>query len=498
MILLKGGTVWRSGVWTETNVLVKGDRIAAIGDPEAERDALASGGIDILECAGKLVIPGLINAHSHSYTGLLKGTVDTVPLDIYMLYAIAGGSERSERAIYLSTKIDALQMVRNGITSVVDHFSQRPRQEVPGIAAAVKAYRETGVRVRIAPMFSDRSYFETVPLLPGELPDELKGPPPENSQTPREYLEVCERCVRDLQDDRMVRFTIGTDGPQRCSPELLDGTADLEGRLKIGWHTHLLESKSQAITSRDFFGRTLVDHLDSLGMINERTVLVHAVWLTPLDIDIVRARNATIVHCPNSNIHLGSGIAPVAAYRAAGVPVAVATDGGNTGSLSLLDNLRSAARLSRIASGATDEWLSADDVLQMGYDGGARAMGLERQVGAIEPGAFADIVVVSRDAEYWHPPYDPATQLVYYANSSDVDSVIVNGDVVLRSGTLSGCDEHDLRGELADIAARLRRDNANRFERARAQERIFAGMYARVTAERVGISRLIESGGSQS
>lgn len=468
--------------WTTDNIFLDEGRIKAIGADCSNYTA-----DETINCTGKAIIPGLINAHAHSYTGYLKGTIDNVPLDIYMLYAIAGGSFRNEREIYICSLVEALQMLKRGTTSVIDHFSQRPSISLMGLDADAAAFKKLGLRTRIATMFADKGFFDTLPLEPGELPGNLLPKSNGKAMSIDEYLTEVEKAYLKYRDDALVDIILGTDGPQRCSDELLLKHAELENKYKMGWETHILEAKTQAIVSNRFYRKGLIEHMDELGVLNERTALVHHVWVSDAELDCVKRANATVVHCPSSNLHLGSGIAPVDLYKKRGIDVALGSDGGNCGNLSMFDQIKLTALLHNVSNVDYEEWFSASDALMMDYRGGAKLFG--KKIGCIELGACADICIIDTDNILWQPVNDMTRQLVYYENGANVDTVIVNGCKVLENGKSLFVDEAELICEANELCAKLRRDCADAMKLVEKQIPYMRRMYLREMQRNIGFTR---------
>lgn len=470
--------------WAEDDIYIEGEHIKAIGSAAAEYTP-----DETIDCAGKAVIPGLINSHAHSYTGYLKGTIDNVPLDIYMLYAIAGGSFRSEREIYVCSLVEGLQMLKRGTTSVIDHFSQRPSISLSGLDADADAFKKLGMRARIATMFADKGFFDTLPLKDGELPRELLPKGGGKPQSIDEYIAEVEKAYLKYSGDEFIDIILGTDGPQRCSDELLLKHAELERKYKMGWETHILEAKTQAIVSRSFYGKGLIEHMDELGVLNERTALVHHVWVSDAELECVKRANATVVHCPSSNLHLGSGVAPVDLYRKRGIDVALGSDGGNCGSLSMFDQIKLTALLHDVSHADYEQWFSASDALEMDYRGGAKLFG--RNIGRIEAGACADIAIIDIDNILWQPVNDMTRQLVYYENGSNVDTVIVGGRKVLEHGKSLFVDEGELIAEAKELCEKLRKDCAGAMALVEKQIPYMRAMYLREIRRDIGFNRFI-------
>lgn len=487
-ILLKNATYLKPDLqsWSEGDITVTGSQIAALGtaDPDIAWE-------EVIDCKGKVVIPGLINSHAHSYTGYLKGTIDNVPLDIYMLYAIAGGSFRTPREIFVSSALEALSMLKRGTTAVVDHFSQRPMLSIEGLDATVSAFQAVGMRARIATMFADKGFFETLPMAPGELPAQVLPKGGGKGQSVEEYISLVEQAFLKYEKDPLIQIMLGTDGPQRCSDELLLKTGELEQKYSMGWQTHILEAKTQAIVSHRFYGKGLIEHMDELGVLNERTALVHHVWVSDRELELVARHGSTVVHCPSSNLHLGSGVAPVDRYRAMGIPVALGSDGANCGSSGMLEQVKLAALLHNVAQPDYERWFSADQALALDYQGGA---GIFRQnIGCLTPGAQADLVIIDIDNIFWQPANDLTRQLVYYENGSNVDTVLIAGRPVLRNGVSPLLNEADLIAEGKELCEKLRRDCVDSMALVEKQIPYLRKMYLREIGQDIGFNRFIRN-----
>lgn len=451
--LIQGGLILSQEFdrFVPKDILVADDRIERV----VERETVGSDEVDaVIDAGGRLVIPGLINAHGHSYAGLLKGSIGEIPLDIYMLYAIAGGSARSTRAIYVSAMIDAVQMLKNGVTSFIDHFSQRPIQKPEGIDAVVQAFSDSGMRARVAPMYSDKPYAETVPFRESVRPRGKGGPP---AQSPEEFMRVCDEAIgRWNKEGSRVGIMLGTDGPQRCTDELLKLTGELEEQHRCGWQTHVLEAKTQAVMSRRLYGKGLVEHMaDDLGVLNDRVSMVHGVWLSEREIELTAEHGANVVHCPRSNLYLGSGVAPVLSYLDAGVPVALGTDGGNLGALDMFEVMRDGILIHRLGETDYERWPSPQSGLSMTYAGGAKAMQAGGNIGVLTAGAKADITILNTEASIWHPVKNLVRQMVYYENGNSVDTVLVDGNTLVKDGHVVDLDERALMEEAEEIAGEL-------------------------------------------
>ena len=440
----KNRRIDRGEIW------VRGGKIVALGNDGAWTPPDADAPVDTIDAVGRIVMPGLINAHAHSYSALLKGTVDTQPLDIYMLHVIANSSNRSTREVYVSTMIDCITMLRSGVTSVIDHFSQRPEMSVEAMISALRGYDDSGMRAVIAPMFGDLPYAETVPLgraAAGSSP-ESGGP------DPARYFAVLDEML-DLMPGFGDRFGLlmGVDGPQRCSPRLMEMTGDFARRRGIGLHTHLLETKTQArMAPTGGFVRRMVD----LGMLNEKSSLVHFVWCSDEDVAAASDAGVTVVHAATSNLHLGSGIPPLHKLIEAGIPVAFGTDGSNCGAPNMFEKLRMAATLARVTEPDFERWFSASEMFRMSMTAGARALDREGEIGILAVDARADILVLDPGRHIHRPMGDVWNHMLYYENGSSVEHVLVDGRRVIGDGRVLLFNEEAILAEGEELVAKAR------------------------------------------
>jgi cytosine/adenosine deaminase-related metal-dependent hydrolase len=438
---------------------VEGGCVAAIGPagsltagPEAES----------IDAAGHIVIPGLIDAHTHSYTSLLHGTVAGEPLDLFVLGAMAHRAPADPRSAYVAAQLHALDLLRHGITAHVDHFRHGALPTLAAVEAAFAAYRDIGIRATVAPMYEDLVYLDSLPIDRAALPEavarrwaEMRKPPPEA------YFELLEALLPWRGAHGRLDLLMGVDGPQRCTPRLLDMAGVFGERHGIGLHTHLLEAKTQLMMAPVEHGCSLVRVLDRFGLVNPRSSLAHFVWCTDDDIEIAAARGAHVVHNPLSNLLLGSGLQPTARLLRAGINVALGTDSDSGNGVSLLEQARFAALLSRISEVDDRRWLGAADTFRLATTGGAALFGMAGALGAVAVGARADLVLIDACGLDYRPMGDVFNHLVMYESGANVRTVLVEGEVVLRDGRATRIDEAALLEEAeswATVAAAASRE----------------------------------------
>ena len=408
-------------------VLVRGERIEAV-ESGAPPDALLAQADEVIDAAGKAVIPGLVNAHTHLFQCFLRGLADDRPLLQWLAEATwPGGLAMTEHDFYLAALLGFVENLKCGATSVLDqdYVQTSPRN----MDAVAEAAQRSGARVLLARGVGDREPYFAKFLEPAEV-----------------IMAETGRLIRrwNTGATSRVRVEFGPMIPWGCRVETLREIRRLAHEWDVGVHIHVSESRDEVQMSLDEFGLPPVRWLDEIGALDERWQLVHCVWLTPEEMDIVAGRGSLIVHCPVSNMYLASGIAPVGEWRRRGIPVALASDGpGSNNSQDMMEVLKTTACLQKVGS-MDAQALLPGDVLEMALAGGARAMRLDGQIGRLAPGALADIVVVNLARPHIAPVHSAASALVYNANGNDVDTVIVGGEVLVRDGKLTQIDEAKL------------------------------------------------------
>ena len=492
--VIRGGTVLP---FDRTNRVVENGEVWFEG-PEI-RAVCEAGGFEappgaevaVIEAAGRIVMPGLINAHSHSYSALLKGTVDATPLDLYMIRAIAGGSDRTPREVFVSAQVDCITLLKSGVTSVIDHYSERLQTTAEGLEAVAAGYREAGLRARIAPMFADLPYLDTVPIdasrLPGEIREFYEGMGRPDAEA---YFATLDAALDTLDTaSGRLGLLMGVDGPQRCSDALIEMTADAKRRNGLGLHTHMLEAKTQAAMRDPAEG--FVARLARLGIVDGKSSFAHFVWSADDDIAAAREAGLTVIHPAPSNMMLGSGVCPMLRLVETGIPVAFGSDGTNCSPAALLETIRVAAYLSRVTEPDPDKWIDAPGMLALSMEGGARAMGEPGRIGTLAPGARADILVIDT-RNHWHMPMgDPWRHVLFYEQGAGTEHVWIDGRQVVRDGEVLTVDEDAILAEASEIAARFAERMGGREDFIDAHHAPFRGMLLDTHTRDIGIERLV-------
>ena len=447
---------WDDVVHDRANVVVSGGEISAIG-PDT---GLEEGRFDrVIEGRGRLLAPGFVNAHTHSPANLIQGTGDRLSHPAFMWMNQAYTAHRTSREVYVSAMLGCIQMLLSGTTAVLDHF---PGQActMEDVDAVMEAYRDSGMRAVLGLRFYDAAFADILPdddAIPREVAAEIEALDPLKPVPLEEVRALTVGAVQRWHgfDGRLAVFPAPSN-PERCSDAALVMCGELAERYDLGIHTHLLESRVQAEIAQRKYGCTMVEHLDRLGLLDRRLSLAHSIWLDDDDIGRLADGGSVVVHNPESNLKIGAGTAPIPAMMAKGVKIALGTDGAGTNdNLIMHEALRLVAILHRPALPERRRWPGADDVLRMATAGGAAAILQSGTVGSIEVGKRADLVLYRLDAPWWVPVNDPSSQMVFAENGSSVETVLVDGRVVVEDGRIVAFDAESILEEAAPMMSRI-------------------------------------------
>jgi cytosine/adenosine deaminase-related metal-dependent hydrolase len=463
-LVVRGGAVLTAdGRLNQVDLLIADGRIAEIGD-----GLKAPSEVEVLDARGMIVFPGLINAHYHSGENFNPGLYENLPLDLWFVHShqVTREGPPSSDAIYARTMLGAVLMLRSGATACVDFLYEAPEITLETLEPVVRAYRDVGMRATILLGVADKPFANSLPLDDAERAVAREAPPPT-----REGIMSLARAAVDRwhEPGGLIGIGLGPSAPQRCTPELLDETLALARERDLVWQTHVLETKSQAYASRQWYGHSFVEWMAGRGLLAQAATLVHTVWLSDRDIELMRAAGSTAVHCLLSNLRLGDGIARLPALRRAGVRVALGTDGrGCDETLDMLELTKMTASVHKVRGGDWRDWPTAREALEMSTSAASVCTGHGESLGRIERGARADLVMLPRDGLAFTPLHDPVRQLVYGAPSRDVRTVVVDGRVVVRDGEVLGIDLEDMlasaRKHTAEVLGGKRRADADEIE----------------------------------
>jgi guanine deaminase len=403
-------------------------------------------------------VPGYVNGHQHSHELLHRGRSEKIPLEEWMTSVRPARSlPLTERDIYTRTLAVAAEALRSGTTTICDDVGIDPFRQPEHLRAVANAYQDAGIRAFVGPTLFDVPFARAVPFAIEELPqaavalfEEAATAAPQRAALLAAFVAFAKKWA-----GRRVQAIAAPSAPQRCSPDLLRAIRALGDSLELPVIMHLLETRVQAVGAAISKEGGWVAELDRLGFLKPKTSLIHGVWLSALDVDLIARSGTSVQHNPLSNLKLGSGVAHVRKLLDAGVNVSLGSDGcGSIETLSLQPNVAAAALLSTLR-GEPESWLSAAEAFRAATIGGAVALGIEHEIGSIAPGYRADLVLYRLDRPPLTPLNDPLRQLVFGDAGAAVASVIVDGRLVFHDGRLLTIDEDRLDAELQEMHARM-------------------------------------------
>jgi 5-methylthioadenosine/S-adenosylhomocysteine deaminase len=422
-LLITGGTIVTMDpgrrILEDGFLAVRGDQIVAVGSGSAAGLTFAPKGMIVkqkIDARGKLILPGFINGHTHVPMTLLRGLKDDVTLEEWLAKFIfpAEAKNVNEEFVRWGTRLAAAEQIRGGVTTFADMYYFED-----AIAEETKAAGMRGV------------LGETI----------LDFPAPDNKNNAA-MLEYTEKFLKRWQGDPLIHAAVAPHSMYTCSQKTLQDSAALARKYSAPILIHVGETKKELNDSREKNGTTPVQYLDKLGILGPDVLAAHCIFVDETDRKILAQRQVGCVHNPSSNMMLASGVAPVIEERAAGVAVGLGTDGpaGSNNDLDLMEEMDLAAKLQKVIK-MDPRALGAKTVVEMATIEGARALHMEKEIGSLEAGKKADLILIGLDAPNAVPMYDVYAQLAYALKGSDVETVIVGGRVVMRDKKLLTVDE---------------------------------------------------------
>jgi len=378
-----------------------------------------------------LLMPGLVNGHTHVPMTLFRGLADDLPLDAWLQQHIWPAEREflSPESIRWGTRLGAAEMVRGGVTTFCDMYFYAEE-----IAAAA---REVGLR--------------------GVVSQGILDFPTPQGLDPEQNVAYAVRLVERWRGDPLIVPAFGPHAPTTVSPPLLQRLHALAERYDVPLVIHLAETRAEGEAIQQKYGTTPVRHLANLGLLDRRLIAAHCVWVDDEEIGLLARHQVGVVHNPRSNLKLADGVAPVPAMLAAGVRLGLGTDGAASNNQIDLFAEIDAATLIHKAVHLDPLAVPAAKALEMATIGGARALGLDHLIGSLEVGKRADVVVIALDEDHLVPLYNPISHLGYAVRSADVRTVIVDGRVVLEDRALLTLDERAVRREVRALASEIAR-----------------------------------------
>jgi 5-methylthioadenosine/S-adenosylhomocysteine deaminase len=422
--IIKNGTIVtlnKSRDIIRGSILIDGNRIVKVAD----NLGMIQGSVEVIDASDQFVIPGLIQAHTHLVQTLLRGEADDLALLDWLKKKVwPFEAAHTEESIVASTKLGVLEMQKNGTTSILDMGTTKHT------SALIDTVARTGIRYWGGKCLMDRK--------------EGSGPLYEKTAL---ALKDTELLIKDWNGKQeLINYVLCPRFAISCSEELLEAVADIQKRLGLLVHVHASENKDEIAQVKKMTGLRNIDYLNHMKLLNHRTAVIHAVHLHAKELDLMAKTKTPMVHCPSSNLKLGSGIAPIEAYRKKKIKTGLGSDGAPCNNMmDMFKEMHLAALLQKPEFGPRA--LPARVALEMATLGGAQVLGREKDLGSIEEGKLADIVTVDRSHPSVYTVADPYSALVYSCTGRDVTNVIINGKLIIRNRVAQLLDEELVKAQ---------------------------------------------------
>ena len=385
---------------------------------------------ETIDARGQMVLPGLINTHTHAPMVMFRGLADDLALMDWLQKYIfpAEAKTVSPQFVRTGTRLAALEMIESGTTTYTDMYYFE--EEI------AKATREAGLR--------------------GVLGETIIQFPVADAKTPAEGLARAEAFIKAFKNDSLIVPAVAPHAMYTNDKTTLVAAAALGRKYDVPVIIHLAETQDEVKIAREQYNATPTGYLESIGFWGPRSIAAHGVWVTDEDIQILKRRQVGVSHNPESNMKLASGAAPVTKYLAAGVALGLGTDGAaSNNDLDMFEAMRQAAFLAKLATHDSTA-VPAQTSLDMATIGGARALGMDAMIGSLEKGKRADLIIVSTTAARQTPMYDPVSHLVYVTRGDDVRTTIVNGKVLMKDRLVRTLNRAAVIAEANKLAERVR------------------------------------------
>ncbi len=418
--------VIRSAVNIDTgkicDVGIRDGKIAEISEK------IDSRGKEEIRAEGKILSPSFANMHTHIPMALMRGIGADLPLMDWLQKVIWPIEKEfvSPEFVRAGAELALLEMIRSGTTLFLDMYFF---EEVVG-----EAVKTAGIR--------------------GGLGFGILDFPTRVAREPMEYIKRAKEFAKSMKEEEMIFPVICPHAVYTCSPNTLSMAKELADELNLYIHIHLSETRQEVERVKEEYGNTPVLHLEKLGFLSPKVICAHMVWLSDEEIQIVKEKGVKSVHCPESNLKLASGIAPVPKYISKGMHVCLGTDGpASNDNLDMLEEVATTAKIHK-GNSLDARAITAETAFRLATEKGFEAVGIKG--GRILEGYVADLILINTDSPHLQPLYDPLSQVVYSAKSSDIDTVICNGKVIMEKGQIKTLDEERILAQSREWSEKIR------------------------------------------
>ena len=401
----------------KTDILIDENKISKIEDKIEDKDA------KVIDAKEMVVMPGLVNTHTHLAMSIFRGYKDDQKLMDWLENAIFPVEDKlSPDDIYWNSFLSCIELIKSGTTTFNDMYFRMDK--------TIQAVEESGLRGVIAWSITDTSIKDKI------------------TRT-REYHE------KYNYPDSRIKIYVSAHAPYSCSPDTMELCVDLAKELETGLHIHLSETLQEEKIIKERYNKTGTEYLNDLHVFDVPVVLAHGIYISDSDLEILKNIKGGISHNPISNCKLSSGICDVTKLRKNNINVGIGTDGiGSTTTLDMFEEMRTAAYLQKINTMEPTS-INAYEILKMATIEGARVLNLDHEIGTVEVGKKADLIFINTNKTHLYPENDLCTNLVYSANGSDVDTVMIDGKIIMQNRKLLDINEKHVKKNIAKVVKRL-------------------------------------------
>ncbi|MCD6352942.1 MAG: amidohydrolase [Proteobacteria bacterium] len=433
-VLIKGGVIVTINpadeIIEDGYVLIKADQIISVGKlQDAPPDSAVEEIIDTRNC---LIMPGLVNTHTHAAMACFRGLADDLPLKTWLEEYIFPLESRYVNPVfvYQGTLLAGLEMIHSGTTSVCDGYFFEE--------AAAQAFMNLGLRAVVGKGIVD-------------------FPAPDNPD-PDLNIENGKKYVGQCPSNSLVTPALFCHSAYTCKPETLQKIKKICQYHSIPFIIHLSETEAETKEIKKRYGTSPIQHLNDLEILDGETIAAHCIWITIDDFPIMQKKRLRVAHCPESTMKLASGVAPVPHFLRLGIPVGLGTDGcASNNNLDMISEMDTAAKVHKLNS-KNPAIMDAKTVVRMATIGGAEVLGLQNKVGSLEPGKKADIIILDLKQPHLTPVYNYYSHLVYSASGHDVITVLINGKVIMHNRKVVTVNEKETLAAVEEIGKEIKKE----------------------------------------
>jgi len=481
----------------QADILVEGRFITEIGKdlpiPSQVED------LKVIDAKNKLCMPGLVNGHIHSPGNFMRGALDNLPLEIYMLYEVPPlmDAPPDPRLNYVRTMLGNIEMLKLGITAVHDDAYYVPVPTPESIDGLMQSYVDSGIRAVATLDQPNVVEYAKYPFLHDILTEEIqRDMETAPIMSTEELLDLYKYFINRWHNsyEGRVSTAVSISCPQRVKVDYFEALSEISKSLDLPFDIHILETKLQRVLGEVKYGKSLVRYVSDLGLLDERIMVIHAIWVDDRDLELIADAGCSVAHNPISNLRLGSGVMNFRKLRDFGIPICLGTDESNVDDTA---NIWGVGKVAGLIHSITDpeyrKWPKAKEIVWALTRGGAKAMGKEGVTGVLAPGYEADLILLDLNTLAFTPLNDIYRQLVYCENGSSVFMTMVAGEIVVENGKILTVNEEAIKEEVRELMKSYQIEIQNTETAARKLEPYYREMYMRCAERDVGMNFWVSS-----